>query len=186
MKLSVHALAISEVKVIEVPRFEDGRGYFCETFSQPDFEIGGLDRDFIQDNESYSARAGTVRGLHYQREPYAQAKLIRVPRGRIFDVAVDLRPGSPTYRRHVHVELSDLNGKQLLVPRGFAHGFCTLVPNTTVLYKVDNPYAPSHEAGINWADPELAIPWPVSAGQAILSDKDKRLPRLNELSAAYA
>lgn len=186
MGISIQPLAIDDVKLIEVRRFRDARGYFSETFSKSEFEREELDGDYVQDNESFSEKAGTVRGLHFQRTPSAQTKLIRVLRGRIFDVAVDLRPGSPTFRRHVCAELSEGNGRQLLVPKGFAHGFCTLVPNTMVLYKVDNPYVPHKEGGVHWMDPNLAIPWPVPERDAILSEKDQNLPSLHELLAEFA
>ncbi len=141
MPLDVHSLAIPDVKLIRTPRFSDARGYFCETFQRADFAARGLDNDFVQDNQSRSDRSGTVRGLHFQRPPFAQTKLVRVLRGRIFDVAVDLRRSSPSFGRHVAVELSSEGDEQLLVPAGFAHGFCTLEPDTVVFYKVDQVYS---------------------------------------------
>lgn len=186
MRLDVHALSIPDVKLIAAPRFADARGYFSETFARPDFAAGGLTADFAQDNQSYSARAGTVRGLHFQRDPLAQAKLVRVLQGRIFDVAVDLRRSSPTYGRYVTVELSEDDDTQLFVPAGFAHGFCTLVPHTTVFYKVDKVYSPAHDAGVYWADPRLSIPWPVTVAEATVSEKDRRLPTLDRLALVFA
>src|SRR6185437_737861 len=183
MQLAVHSLPIPDVKIISGLRFQDARGYFRETFSRDDLAAQGLASNFIQDNESYSLRAGTVRGLHFQREPFAQAKLVRVVQGRILDVVVDVRPASPTLGQYVSFELSAADDAQLLVPAGFAHGFCTLVPNTVVFYKVDNAYSPAHEAGINWADEDLAIRWPATPENATLSEKDRRLPAFKDLFA---
>src|SRR6202165_2903275 len=148
MKLDVHSLAIRDVKLIRTPRFSDARGYFCETFQRADFAAQGLDDDFVQDNQSSSDRSGTVRGLHFPRPPFAQTKLVRVLRGRVFDVAVDLRRSSPSFGRHVAIELSSEGNEQLLVPAGFAHGFCTLEPKTVVFYKVDQIYSAGHEGGV--------------------------------------
>jgi dTDP-4-dehydrorhamnose 3,5-epimerase len=183
--LDVRGLAIPDVKLIRTPRFSDARGYFCETFQRADFAAQGLVCDFIQDNQSSSSQPGTVRGLHFQRPPFAQAKLIRVLRGRILDVAVDLRRASPSFGRHIAVELSGEGNEQLLVPAGFAHGFCTLEPGTAVFYKVDQVYSATHDGGINWADPELGIRWPVTAADATLSDKDRELPMLADLSFIF-
>jgi dTDP-4-dehydrorhamnose 3,5-epimerase len=179
--LDVRGLAIPDVKLIRTPRLGDARGYFCETFQRADFAAQGLPCDFIQDNQSRSARSGTVRGLHFQRPPFAQAKLIRVLHGRILDVAVDLRRTSPSFGRHIAVELSGDGNDQLLVPAGFAHGFCTLEPDTVVFYKVDQIYSAAHDGGINWADPALGIQWPVESAGATLSDKDRGLPMLADL-----
>jgi dTDP-4-dehydrorhamnose 3,5-epimerase len=183
--LDVCGLAIPDVKLIRTQRFSDARGYFCETFQRADFAAQGLACDFIQDNQSSSNRMGTVRGLHFQRPPFVQAKLIRVLRGRIFDVAVDLRRASPSFGRHVAVELSSEGNEQLLVPAGFAHGFCTLEPDTVVFYKVDQVYSAAHDGGINWAAPELGIQWPVASAAATLSDKDRGLPILADLSSTF-
>lgn len=185
MQLNVRPLPIADVKLIMTSRMADARGYFCEAYVRSDFAAHGLDRDFMQDNESSSDRVGTVRGLHYQRSPFAQAKLVRVLRGRIIDVVVDIRPSSPSFGKHLSVELSATGGEQLFVPRGFAHGFCTMEPNTTVLYKVDAAYSPMHDHGINWADPALAIKWPVAPENAILSDKDRKLPMLRDLAPVF-
>lgn len=175
-ELEIQPLRLGEVKLLRVRRNADHRGTFSEVFSRRTFAQAGLPVEFVQDNESASPTAGTVRGLHYQAEPYAQTKLIRVVRGRIYDVAVDLRRSSPTFLNWISVELSADDGTQLLVPAGFAHGFCTLEPDTHVLYKVTDFYAPRHEFGVRWNDPDLAIDWPVKEGNAIVSDKDAVLP----------
>lgn len=183
--LEVRSLAIPDVKLIGTKRFCDDRGYFCETFQRPALAAHGILYDFLQENESSSERIGTVRGLHFQRPPFAQTKLIRVLNGRIFDVAVDLRRSSPSFGKHVAVELDGESGEQLLVPSGFAHGFCTLRSGTIVLYKVDQVYAPSHDSGIYWADPALGIDWPVTVEDAHLSQKDRALPGLDELASVF-
>lgn len=185
MRIDVQTLPIPDVKLIRTARIADVRGYFCETYVRPAFFDLDLDYDFIQDNQSSSAQAGTVRGLHFQQPPFAQAKLVRVLSGRILDVVVDLRRSLPSYGQHVAVELSDADDEQLLVPAGFAHGFCTLEPNTIVLYKVDALYSAAHDRGLNWADPKLAIQWPVAPENAVLSDKDRKLPMLDELTPVF-
>src|SRR6267142_2128119 len=182
MQLEVHSLAIPDVKLIRTPRFSDARGYFCETFQRADFAAEGIENDFLQDNQSSSDRPGTVRGLHFQRPPFAQTRLVRVLRGSIFDVAVDLRRSSPSFGRHIAIELSSEGNEQLLVPVGFAHGFCTLEPDTVVFYKVDQVYSAAHDGGVNWADPQLRIEWTVASAEAILSEKDRRLPMLDDLA----
>src|SRR3981081_3510372 len=182
VQLEVHSLAIPDVKLIRTPRFSDARGYFCETFQRADFAAQGLANDFLQDNQSSSDRSGTVRGLHFQRPPFAQTKLVRVLRGSIFDVAVDLRRSSPSFGRPVAIKVSSEGNEQLLVPAGFAHGFCTLEPDTVVFYKVDQVYSAAHDSGVNWADPQLGIEWPIAAAEAILSEKDRRLPMLDDLA----
>jgi dTDP-4-dehydrorhamnose 3,5-epimerase len=179
-------LGLSGVFLIEPPRFDDTRGWFSETYHAQAFARHGIELSFVQDNTSYSLAAGTVRGLHYQSPPFAQAKLVRVVKGRILDVAVDIRAGSPTYGKHVTVELSDENGRQLLVPVGFAHGFVTREPETVVAYKVTSHYAPDHDHGIFWADPDLGIAWGIDAADAILSPKDLNWPRLAEARPAFA
>lgn len=183
--LSVEPTEIPDVKVVTPKRFGDNRGFFSETYHRQRFLEAGIDADFVQDNCSLSAAAGTVRGLHFQSEPFAQDKLVRVVRGRILDVAVDLRRSSPTYGAHVAVELSADNGRQLYVPVGFAHGFCTLEPNTEIHYKVSAYYSVEHDHGLAWNDPALGIAWPVDAATAILSDKDRRQPMLAELPAYF-
>lgn len=156
-----------------------------ETFSRKDFEQLGIECDFVQDNQSLSARRGTVRGLHFQRPPHPQAKLVRVIRGAAFDVAVDLRRGSPTFKRWCGTTLTAEKGNQLFVPRGFAHAFCTLESDTEVAYKVDDYYAPEYDAGLIWNDPELGIDWPIAAQEAILSEKDVKLPPLADFESPF-
>lgn len=178
-------LGVQGPLAISVRRFADARGVFVETYSRRDFTALGIAEEFVQDNQSLSTQAGTIRGLHFQVAPAAQAKLVRVLRGRILDVAVDLRSGSATYGRHVSAELSAENGLMLYVPVGFAHGFCTLEPNTEVAYKVTSLYAPDCDRGLAWDDPALGIDWPVARAAAVLSDKDRRHPRLAELGRVF-
>lgn len=183
--LDVQPTAIPDVKIVTPQRFGDHRGFFSETYNRQRFAEAGICEEFVQDNHSLSAASGTVRGLHFQSRPYAQTKLIRVARGRILDVAVDIRRSSPTYGQHVAVELSAENGRQLLVPVGFAHGFCTLEPDTEILYKVSAFYSAAHDHGLAFDDPALGIAWPIPPGQAILSDKDRKHPRLAELPSFF-
>jgi len=173
-------LAIPDVKVLTPRRFGDARGWFTESWSRRT-----LDVDFCQDNISLSAPRGTVRGLHFQKPPHAQAKLVHVLKGAILDVAVDIRVGSPTFGKHVAVELTAAEGHQIFVPKGFAHGFCTLEPDTMVMYKVDSFYAPESDAGLLWSDPALGITWPVAVDAAELSPKDKALPRLVDFTSPF-
>jgi len=183
--MRIEPLAIPDVRLF-VPRvFRDERGSFAEVYSRRALEAAGLDVTFVQDNHSISHAAGVVRGLHFQREPHAQGKLVRVTRGAVFDVAVDIRLGSPTYGQHVSRVLSAENWAQLWVPVGFAHGYCTLEPETEVIYKVTDDYAPECELGLRWDDPALGISWPVGAADVILSDKDRALPKLAELEPAF-
>ncbi len=184
--IEVTPTAITDVKIVRPRIIEDSRGFFTEIYNRAAFEACAITDDFVQDNLSLSRPAGTVRGLHFQTPPFAQAKLIRVARGRILDVAVDLRRSSPTYGQHVATELSDKNRLQLYVPIGFAHGFCTLTRDTEVQYKVSAPYAAAHEHGLAWDDPALGIAWPVDPGRAVLSDKDRRQPRLADLGCVFA
>jgi dTDP-4-dehydrorhamnose 3,5-epimerase len=184
-RLQVTPLAIPDVKLVAPIRRTDPRGYFAETFNRRDLAALGVAFDAVQDNQSLSRPKGTLRGLHFQVPPFAQAKLIRVLRGAIFDVAVDIRRGSPSFGRHVAVTLNADGVEQLFIPAGFAHGFCTLRPDTEVFYKVDNYYSAEHDRGMLWNDPDLAIDWPVSAREATLSDKDLRLPRLKNLGACF-
>jgi dTDP-4-dehydrorhamnose 3,5-epimerase len=172
---------IDGVKMITPTRHGDHRGFFSEVYNAKTFEKGGLDFTFVQDNHSVSAEVGTIRGLHFQSPPFAQDKLIRVARGRILDVAVDIRRSSKTFGRHVAVELSRENWRQLLVPIGFAHGFCTLEPDTEVLYKVTNFYSAANDFGLAFDDPALGIDWGLDPARATLSDKDRRHPRLADL-----
>ena len=156
-------------------RFSDSRGYFAEIYNERTFAAIGISAKFVQDNQSFSAKLGTIRGLHFQLPPAAQAKLVRVLQGRVYDVAVDLRVGSPTYGRWVGETLTAEGGEQMFVPRGFAHAFCTLEPDTVVAYKVDDFYAPASDSGLIWNDPVLAIKWPVAPNEVVLSDKDHKL-----------
>jgi dTDP-4-dehydrorhamnose 3,5-epimerase len=185
MKLDIRPLTHPDVKLIRAARLADARGTFAETYVRRDFAAAGIAHEFVQDNESLSLRPGTVRGLHFQIPPFAQAKLIRVLSGRIFDACVDLRRSSPRYGQQASIELSAETGEQLFVPAGFAHGFCTLEPDTTVLYKVDAVYSAEHERGIVWSDPALAIPWPIDPDAAILSAKDAVLPPLRDLPVYF-
>lgn len=177
---------LPDVKIVLTKVFVDSRGYFTETYNRKSYAAAGIEDEFVQDNLSLSVEAGTVRGLHFQTPPFAQAKLIRVGRGRILDIAVDLRRTSPTYGRHVAVELSAENRLQLWIPVGFAHGFCTLEPNTEVCYKVTEYYSMTHDQGIAWNDPALGIKWPVDSDRVILSEKDTRYPPLGELPAFFS
>ncbi|QCO00355.1 dTDP-4-dehydrorhamnose 3,5-epimerase (plasmid) [Azospirillum argentinense] len=179
--MDVVSLDIPDVKIIRPKKFGDHRGFFSETYSRKAFEAAGLLYDFVQDNQSLSAEVGTVRGLHFQLPPFAQDKLVRVVKGAILDVAVDIRKGSPTFGRHVSAVVSAEEWNQILVPIGFAHGFCTLEPNTEVIYKVTNFYSAEHDRGLLWNDPDLGIDWPVAADKALLSDKDRKQPRFAEL-----
>ncbi|MFZ1430839.1 MAG: dTDP-4-dehydrorhamnose 3,5-epimerase [Geminicoccaceae bacterium] len=182
MAASITSLSIPEVKVIVPDRFGDDRGFFSETYSRRSMADAGIEEEFVQDNHSLSALVGTVRGLHYQLPPFAQAKLVRVVRGAVVDVAVDIRWGSPTFGQHVAVTLSAAAWNQIYVPVGFAHGFCTLEPDTEVVYKVTAYYSRAHDRGISWNDPELGIAWPVESATAQLSDKDRNQPRLADVA----
>jgi dTDP-4-dehydrorhamnose 3,5-epimerase len=173
------------VQLIKPKRFADERGWFAETYNPDRFAALGIDTVFVQDNHAKSVPAFVLRGLHFQRPPYAQAKLVRCVRGRIWDVAVDLRAGSPTYGRWAAAELSADNGLQLFVPVGYAHGYVTLEPDAEVEYKVSAPYAPECEAGLRWDDPDLALPWPLPPGGPILSDKDRVLPLFGTFESPF-
>jgi dTDP-4-dehydrorhamnose 3,5-epimerase len=179
--MDVVSLDIPDVKIIRPKKFGDHRGFFSETYTKKTFEAAGLQYDFVQDNHSLSAEVGTVRGLHFQLPPFAQDKLVRVVRGAILDVAVDIRKGSPTFGRHVSAVISAAEWNQILVPIGFAHGICTLEPDTEVIYKVTNYYSAEHDRGLLWNDPELGINWPVAADKARLSDKDHKHPTFAQL-----
>ena len=179
--MKIRETDIKGLMLIEPRVFGDARGYFMESFSERKFrELTGLDVDFVQDNESRSSY-GVVRGLHFQREPHAQAKLVRVVSGRALDVAVDLREGSPTYGRHFAIELTGENHLQVYIPKGFAHGFAALSDEVVFLYKCDEYYAPDSEAAIIWNDPDLDIDWRLPAEDVIVSDKDKNHPKLKDL-----
>lgn len=183
MSLDVEALAIPDVKIIRTAKFADGRGFFSETYNAEAFAQAGITAAFVQDNQSLSVPAGTLRGLHAQRPPFAQDKLVRVTRGRIWDVAVDARPRSPAFGRWVAAEISAQAWNQIFIPAGFLHGFCTLEPDTEVHYKVSRVYSAAHEVGVRWNDPDLKIAWPIAGDKVILSDKDRALPSFRDLPA---
>ena len=174
-----------DVKLIEVRRFGDARGWFSETYAEAKYAAMGVDVRFVQDNQSYSALSGTIRGIHFQTPPHAQAKLVRCVRGSIVDYAVDLRTGSPTYGQVAYAELSAENGRQLFVPVGFGHAFVTLEPDTEVAYKVSDVYAGDCDGGVAWDCPEIGIDWPLPATGPVLSDKDKVLPRLADFDSPF-
>ena len=175
---------ISDVVIIEPTVFGDHRGYFLESFNQQQFNENIKTTTFVQDNESKSTR-GVLRGLHFQKPPFAQAKLVRCIQGRVIDVAVDIRIGSPTYGKHVAVELSEENKKQLFVPRGFAHGFVVVSETAVFAYKVDNDYAPEYDCGIKWDDQELNIDWKIESSEVQLSDKDTKLAYLKDFKSPF-
>jgi dTDP-4-dehydrorhamnose 3,5-epimerase len=177
----VRRLELPDVLEIRPHRHEDARGFFSEVWRASDMAEHGLPTGFVQDNHSFSVERGVLRGLHYQLPPFAQDKLVRVARGSVYDVAVDIRPGSATFGRWVGLHLSAEKWNQIFVPKGFAHGFVTLEPNTEVLYKVTAPYAREHDRSLYFGDPELAIEWPVPADELRLSEKDRHAPRLAEI-----
>ncbi|MFT4583110.1 MAG: dTDP-4-dehydrorhamnose 3,5-epimerase [Gammaproteobacteria bacterium] len=178
--MNVETAPINGIRVIQPRVFDDDRGFFFESFNHEVMRDAGIDTQFVQDNHSFSRKCGTIRGLHFQSSPREQAKLVRVVRGSILDVAVDLRAGSPSFGEHFAIELSAENKKQLLIPAGFAHGFCTLSDNSEVLYKASDTYAPEFDCGIRWDDPDLAIPWAIAGGDVTLSTKDSNLPTLRQ------
>ena len=180
---TITPLALAEVLLITPKRHGDARGWFAETWSDKALAGTPAATRFVQDNQAFNARKGTLRGLHFQKAPHAQGKLVRVLKGAIFDVAVDIRPGSSTYGRWVGETLTAEAGEQLWVPRGFAHGYVTLTDDTELFYKVDGDYAPQLEGGLIWNDPDLAIAWPLE-GEPVLSDKDRVLPRLKDMPPA--
>lgn len=184
--MQVDALEISDVKILTPKRFGDARGFFSETYNKSLLAEHGLDLDFVQDNHSMSQPVGVLRGLHFQTPPFAQDKLVRVVRGRIFDVAVDIRHGSPSFGKWVGAEISAEAWNQILVPVGFAHGFVTLEPDTEVIYKVTAPYAPEHDKGVAWNDPAIGIDWPLNGIEPTLSDKDTKHPALADLPAYFS
>ena len=180
--MEVIKTAIDGVVIIEPRLFRDERGYFFESFSERDFCVQVRPVYFVQDNESKSSY-GVLRGLHFQKTPHAQSKLVRVIKGRVLDVAVDIRRGSPTFGRHVAVELTEENHRQFFIPRGFAHGFSVLSEEAIFQYKCDNYYAPQSEGALAWDDPELAIDWRIPADKVVLSEKDRHHARLNDADA---
>lgn len=183
--MRIRPQAIPDVLLIEPARHGDARGFFSEVWKRSTLAAAGITADFVQDNHSYSRDAGVLRGLHFQRPPHAQGKLVRVVRGRILDVVVDIREGSPTFGQHVTAELSAANWHQIWVPRGFAHGFLTLEPDTDVLYKVDAEYDRAADGGIAWNDPALGIAWPLPPGGPILSEKDATAQHLAEVGPIF-
>ncbi|MBX3415455.1 MAG: dTDP-4-dehydrorhamnose 3,5-epimerase [Pirellulales bacterium] len=184
--MQIESTAIPDVKILTPKKHGDSRGFFSETYNRRTMTQLGIDVEFVQDNHSLSAERHVLRGLHFQIPPRAQAKLVRVVQGAILDVAVDIRRGSPTYGQHISVLLSAENWRQLYVPVGFAHGFATLEPNTEVLYKVTDYYAPECDRGILWNDPALGIDWGEAAQHAILSDKDKKHPTLADAGELFS
>ena len=181
--MEVSQTGIPGLVVIQPKVFPDNRGFFLETYSRKAFAAAGLDYDFVQDNHARSGPKGVLRGLHFQRPPAAQAKLVWVVRGAVFDVAVDLRRGSPTYGRWYGIELSAENFSRLMIPRGFAHGYVTLTDDAEFMYKVDAPYSPGDDGGIAWNDPDIAINWPVT--EPILSEKDTAQPLLSAVGSPF-
>src|SRR5947209_17864567 len=184
--MDITKLDLPGLVLLRTRRFGDSRGYFTETYNERTFQAAGIKAKFVQDNQSYSAKRGTIRGLHFQLPPAAQAKLVRVLQGSVYDVAVDLRVGSPTYGRWIGETLTAHRGDQLFVPRGFAHAFCTLLPDTIVAYKVDAFYAPASDSGLIWNDPTLAIKWPMEPDEVLLSDKDLKLGRFADFVSPFS
>jgi dTDP-4-dehydrorhamnose 3,5-epimerase len=183
--LQIEETGFSGVKILTPRRFGDARGFFSESWSRKVLAAQGLDYDFVQDNHSLSARVGTVRGLHFQSPPHAQDKLVRCGRGRLFDVAVDIRRGSPTYGKWVGAELSFENGRQLLVPAGFLHGFVTREPDTEIVYKCTDYYAPDCDGAVRWNDPDIGIDWGIDGQAPLLSDKDAAAPLLADFTTPF-
>ena len=183
--LEIRRLALDGLLEILLQRFADDRGFFSESWNEAAWRKAGIDVAWVQDNHSLSRTRGTLRGLHFQAPPAAQAKLVRVTRGSAFDVAVDLRPGSPTYRQWAAVTLSASEWNQLLIPEGFAHGFLTLEPDTEVQYKASAAYSPVHDRAIRFDDPAFAIDWPIAAGDLILSDRDRAAPLLADVESGF-
>jgi dTDP-4-dehydrorhamnose 3,5-epimerase len=184
--LDVRPTDIPGVVVIATKWFGDDRGAFSETYNRRVFSEAGIDVAFIQDNQALSGRVGTLRGFHFQHPPAAQSKLVRVVKGAVYDVAVDIRPGSPTFGRWAAVELSAANRLQLFIPVGFAHGYVTLEPDTEMLYKVDAYYDPDRQGGIVWDDPDIAVPWPLPPQGPLMAPRDAAMPRLMEIAPVAA
>lgn len=183
--MQIFSQNIPDVKVITPKKNEDYRGFFSESYNKKALEVVGIHSTFVQDNHSLSVEKGTLRGLHFQMPPFAQEKLVRVTQGSILDVAVDIRKNSPTFGKHVSVVISAKEWNQILIPIGFAHGFCTLEANTEVIYKVTNYYSAEHDRGIIWNDSDLSIEWPVTEQKVILSAKDKLLPQLKHVKELF-
>jgi dTDP-4-dehydrorhamnose 3,5-epimerase len=184
--MKIESLGIPEVKLLTPIKHQDPRGFFVESYNRQAFAKLGIDIDFVQDNHSLSVPKGTLRGLHFQAPPFAQTKLVHCTRGSILDVAVDIRAGSPTYGHAVAVMLNAITMQMLLVPEGFAHGFCTLEDNTEVQYKVNAGYSAECDGGVAWDDPALGIDWPVTGIEVLLSDKDKTHPTLEQLDNPFS
>lgn len=183
--MQIETTKLSGVLILTPRRFGDARGWFSEVWNRDTLAKHGIDYEFVQDNHSYSAAVGTVRGLHFQSPPHAQAKLVRCGRGRVFDVAVDIRLGSPTYGQWVGEELSAENGKQLLIPAGFLHGFATRAPDSELLYKCSDVYAPDCDGAVRFDDPDIGIDWGVDSATATLSEKDARAPLLRNFQSPF-
>ena len=183
--MDVKSLTLPGLVLLKPRRFSDSRGYFFESYNEKAFRAAGIATKFVQDNQSFSAAKGTVRGLHFQLPPASQAKLVRVLHGSVYDVAIDLRTIVPTFRRSEVARLTADGGEQIFVPHGFAHGFCTLEPDTMVAYKVDEFYAPASDSGLIWNDPTLAIKWPVAAHDAVLSEKDQKHGRFADFTSPF-
>lgn len=185
MSLQIESLTLSDVKLVTPPRYEDQRGFFSETYNMQRYREAGIDADFVQDNHSLSRRTGTVRGLHFQAPPFAQAKLVRVLRGAVRDVVVDIRKASPTYGQWAYAHLSADNGAQLFIPSGFLHGFVTLESDTEIIYKVDNYYSREADGAVLWCDEALGIDWGIQAEAAVLSDKDMAAQRFADFVSPF-
>lgn len=183
--MRITSLAIRDVYLIELMKFKDARGFFSEVYSKKSFSDVAMDFCWVQDNHALSKQTGTLRGLHFQWPPHSQAKLIRVSRGAVFDVAVDIRQGSPSFGQWVGAVISAASWNAMLVPKGFAHGYLTLAPYSEIQYKVDAYYAPDHEGGIAWDDPDLAIDWPLRGTRPLLSTKDKNLPSFADFHTPF-
>ena len=184
--MQVLEIDIADIKLLRPVRHVDSRGFFSEVFKESELRERGIDVHFVQDNHSFSAGKGVIRGLHFQIPPFAQAKLLRVTAGSIFDVAVDIRWNSSTFGRHIAVILSATDWNQIFMPEGFAHGYCTLDANTEVIYKVNAYYSPEHDRGLLWSDPALGIAWPVSEQEVLISDKDRSQPVLSQLPRYFS
>jgi len=183
--MQIEQTALEGVLILTPRRFGDNRGFFSECWNRKVMADHGINYDFVQDNHSLSRQAGTIRGLHFQAPPHAQAKLVRCGRGALFDVAVDIRRGSPTFGQWVGVELSAENGRQLLIPAGFLHGFATRLPDTEVIYKCTDYYAPAADGAVRFDDPDIGVQWGIDPAQAVLSDKDAAAPWLRDFETPY-
>jgi len=183
--MQIQHLAIDGLILVTPTKRLDARGFFSEIYRRESFQAAGISTEFVQDNHVFSVQCGVLRGMHFQTPPHAQGKLVRCTRGTILDVAIDIRKGSPTFGRHVAVELSASNWKQLWIPPGFAHGYLTLEANAEVIYKVTDYWAPQCERGLAWNDPEVGIDWGIPEGQLTLAEKDRSNPRLSELELVF-